>query len=236
MVRGYYHPSGLAVEVLDHMGTDLTVVNAARVSFNQSTDVLTDKDIKLLNYLAKHRHFTPFTHCTITLRETMPLFIARQRFKHSKHWSYNEPSGRYIRQHKFYMPTNIREAPVGSVKQGSGASNDKLTQTYVSQIQANAEQAMALYDDMIKDGVCKEQARMVLPANLMVSYVTTGSLQALIDTTKLRIAKDAQLEIQWFAHQWLKILFELYPLSADAYSYLFTDMYINDEEYVTTNI
>ena len=117
--------------LINHMGTDLTVVNAARVSFNKESDwehvtpagrlvgVLTEKDEKLINYLGKHNHFTPFTHCTITMREDVPIFIARQRFKHTIGFSYNEISRRYVDSlPEFYTPKEWRKR-AENAKQGS---------------------------------------------------------------------------------------------------------------------
>lgn len=128
----------MQAEYIMHSGSDLTCVNAARVSFDKESywenetdphhggkippyNRLSGKDKKLINYLAKHDHFTPFTHCTITLRETVPIFVARQRFKHTVGFSYNEVSRRYVDDNpEFYFPKEWRTKPQGSVKQGSG--------------------------------------------------------------------------------------------------------------------
>ena len=121
----------IKAEYIDHLGSDITVVNSARVSFNkesqfENTGELSSKDAKLINYLAKHNHFTPFTHPQITLRETVPIFVARQRFKHMVGFTYNEVSRRYVDDTpEFYFPAEWRTRPDGSLKQGSGVSTLK---------------------------------------------------------------------------------------------------------------
>ena len=134
--------ASINVELIDYMGNDLTVVNSARVSFDKesawevesfgeqaSEDIqeLSAKDKKLINYLATHNHFTPFTHPQITLRETVPIFVARQRFKHMVGFTYNEVSRRYVDDEPtFYVPDSWRSRPDGSVKQGSGDTSITL--------------------------------------------------------------------------------------------------------------
>src|SRR5690554_4531039 len=121
-------------EYIDHMGSDLSVVNAARVSFDKESEwevkgdelglffenTLSKRDTKLISYLARHNHFTPFTHCQITLRETVPIFVARQRFKHSVGFTYNEVSRRYVDDEPEFFYPMWRQKPDGSIKQGSG--------------------------------------------------------------------------------------------------------------------
>lgn len=110
----------ITVEYVDHMGDDLRVVNAARVSFDKQKDTLDDKDIRLIRYLAEHDHWTPFSHGIITLRETVPIFVARQRFKHTVGFTYNEVSRRYVsEQPSYFGPSAWRAKPEGSIKQGS---------------------------------------------------------------------------------------------------------------------
>lgn len=220
----------MKAEYIDSMGTDLTVVNAARVSFDKESDwdygekceqcndyhepVLKDSDVKLIRYLAKHNHFTPFTHCAITLRETVPIFVARQRFKHTVGFSYNEVSRRYVDDDpEFFTPEVWRGRPEGSVKQGSSDEPNENTE-YWSKAYTRMMKACAdLYSEMIKDGVAPEQARMVLPQSMYTSYYVTGSLSAWARAYKLRIDSHAQKEIQDLAKEWDKIIRPLFPVS-----------------------
>ena len=222
----------MKAELIDVMGSDLTVTNSARVSFDKSSEFETDEygnnvlsqaDTKLIKYLAKHQHTTPFTHPQITLRETVPIFVARQRFKHVVGFTYNEVSRRYVdTPPEFYVPDVWRSRPEGSVKQGSGS--DVVTHTTVQGMQDTVhahyadfiEWAEALYTNMIGDGVAPEQARMVLPQSMFTSYYVTGSLAAFARAYKQRIDSHAQVEIQLLAQQWGTIIQPLFPIAWDA--------------------
>lgn len=222
------------------MGDDLTVVNSARVSFDKESEwenitpagpinhLLTEKDTKLINYLAKHNHFTPFTHCTITMRETVPIFVARQRFKHTIGFSYNEVSRRYVDDTpEFYTP-EVWRFKADNVKQGSHYTG--LTSQEVNGKLRDKEEANGLimspeeiYDDCLKTykqllsiGVCAEQARMVLPQSMYTSYYVTGSLYAWARAYNLRSEPHAQEEIQFVAKYWDTIIKELFPTSWEA--------------------
>jgi len=216
------------------MGSDLTVVNSARVSFDKESEwevnhsvrkELSSKDAALIRYLAKHNHFTPFTHCMVTLRETVPIFVARQRFKHTIGFSYNEISRRYVDDTpEFYLP-DLWRFKADNVKQGSHYTG--LTSQEVNGKLRDKEEANGLilspeeiYDDCLKTykqllsiGVCAEQARMVLPQSMYTSYYVTGSLSAFARAYKLRIDKHAQKEIQELAESWNNIIKDLYPVS-----------------------
>jgi thymidylate synthase (FAD) len=216
----------IKAELISHMGTDLTVVDSARVSFNKQSDwqteilpdgsaasVLSSGDAKLINYLAKHKHFTPFTHPQITLRETVPIFVARQRFKHVVGFTYNEVSRRYVDDTpEFHIPKEWRGRPAGSVKQGSAGLHPEsamFSQVY-SEFLRNAR---ATYENMIACGIAPEQARMVLPQSMLTSYYVTGSLAAHARAYTQRVDSHAQAEIQELGHQWGKLLAPLYPVS-----------------------
>ena len=214
----------IKADYISHMGSDLTVVNSARVSFaKESTweyhdgasnnDTLSPADRKLINYLAKHAHTTPFTHPQITLRETIPIFVARQRFKHVVGFTYNEVSRRYVDDTpEFYVPEVWRSRPEGSVKQGSGGPvqhNMHVSDKYSIFI----EKAKQLYQDMLDMNVAPEQARMVLPQSMITSYYVTGSLAAFARAFKQRIDSHAQKEIQVLAEQWDAVIAPLYPVS-----------------------
>ena len=214
----------MKAELVDVMGDDLTVVNSARVSFDKASmfdsdeygnNLLSAADTKLINYLAKHNHTTPFTHPQITLRETVPIFVARQRFKHVVGFTYNEVSRRYVdTPPKFFFPAVWRSRPEGSVKQGSGDAiaygmGMAMTERY-AQLIAGAEK---LYGEMLEEGVAPEQARMVLPQSMFTSYYVTGSLAAFARAYKQRIDAHAQVEIQELAKQWNALIEPLFPVS-----------------------
>jgi thymidylate synthase (FAD) len=234
----------IKAELIDHMGSDLRAVNSARVSFAKesewegeepvydhdgdlmvaSTLRLSDKDTKLIKYLAKHDHFTPFTHCVITLRETVPIFVARQRFKHTVGFTYNEISRRYVDDTpEFFLPDEWRERPDGSVKQGSsntavvttmdswaGINGDNSVNRYYEMLNTNA---LSAYQNLLDAGVAPEMARMVLPQSMMTSYYVTGSLMAFARAYKLRSDTHSQLEIQHLAKHWDEIIRPLFPVS-----------------------
>lgn len=213
-------------ELIDVMGDDIRVVNAARVSFDKESDWEVDvvhgidefgqfqeyvdnlslKDQKLLSYLAKHNHWTPFSHVMITMRETVPIFIARQRLKHMVGFTYNEVSRRYVSDEPtFFTPDSWRKAAENK-KQGS-SDEEVDNQKHIDEAYKGIMlMATGLYDEMISKGVCPEQARMVLPQSMYTSYYVTGSLAAWARAYKLRTDEHAQKEIQDLAHQWSDII------------------------------
>lgn len=200
------------------MGSDLTVVNSARVSFNKQSQLddaglLLNRDVKLITYLAKHAHTTPFTHPQITIRETVPIFVARQRFKHVVGFTYNEVSRRYVSDApEFFYPESWRSRPEGSIKQGSAdihPGSKAWSALYIRKM----DEMTDLYKLMLSDGIAPEQARMVLPQSMYTSYYVTGSLAAWARAYKQRIDAHAQVEIQELAKQWDAILAPLFPVS-----------------------
>jgi thymidylate synthase (FAD) len=217
----------MQAELISCLGTDLTVVNAARVSFDKESDwevnhnvrrELSSKDGALIRYLAKHNHFTPFTHCMITLRETIPIFVARQRFKHTIGFSYNEVSRRYVDDMpEFYFPDEWR-SKADNAKQGSGEETVDINprSAMVDDYHHAIQKCKWTYQQLLSKGVCPEQARMVLPQSMFTSYYVTGSLSAFARAYKLRIDKHAQKEIQVLADQWNTIIKDLYPVSWEA--------------------
>ena len=208
----------MKAEYVDHMGSDLTVVNAARVSFDKHHDVLDeDRDPKLIKYLAAHGHWTPFAHPQITIRETVPVFVARQRFKHVIGFIYNEVSRRYVDDTpEFYWPDGWRARPESNLKQGSGGliDEDDMTVDPPTALYKRAVYTcVSAYQEMLLAGVAPEQARMVLPQSMFTSYYVTGSLAAWARAYKLRIDPHAQVEIQELAKQWGEIIKPLFPVS-----------------------
>ena len=215
----------ITVEYVDHMGDDLRVVNAARVSFNKQAEMFGDRDAGLIKYLARHNHFTPFTHCSITLRETVPIFVARQRFKHIVGFTYNEVSRRYVDDEpEFYVPEVWRSRPEGSVKQGSGNVTVELIADpfYEEPVPITTEyrwitdRCLEVYNSFLNNGVAPEMARMVLPQSMMTSYYVTGSLAAFARAYKQRSDSHAQKEIQDLAAHWDNLIRPLFPQSWSA--------------------
>jgi thymidylate synthase (FAD) len=183
----------MKVAKISHMGSDLTVVNSARVSFDKESDwglevsddhahikrILKNDDKRLINYLARYNHWTPFGHCQVTLRETVPIFVARERFRHTVGFVYNEVSRRYVSDTpEIWRPEVWRSKPEGSIKQGSGDQFDD--QTWADDVYLEATvKAKKAYDSLIHAGIAPEQARAVLPQSMYTSYYVTGSLVCL---------------------------------------------------------
>jgi len=222
----------MEVTLIDHMGDDLRVVNAARVSFHKESEwewdepanadwehqeepSLSEADQKLIKYLAKHNHWTPFSHVIITLREKVPLFVARQRFKHMVGFSYNEISRRYVDgPPEFYTPIGWRKR-AENVKQGSSDEvvkpNDVIVfskgySAFLIDYPTYLQIAEDLYTSMINDGVAPEEARMVLPQSMYTEYYCTGSLSAWARAYTLRSDSHAQYEIRLLADKWNQII------------------------------
>lgn len=203
------------VRLLDRMGSDITVVNAARVSFAKQsmyTDegLLNDADAKLIKYLAAHKHWTPFSQPQIQLRVKMPIFVARQWYKHQVGLTRNEESRRYISaEPECYVPTKWRKA-AENVKQGSSEDGE------IAGIVAHTSYNVSLYRDLLVMGVCPEQARMVLPQSMYTEFVETGSLAAYARLYSLRSSKEAQKEVRLYAEAIGKIISPLFPVSWEA--------------------
>ncbi len=203
------------VTLVDSMGGDLTVANAARVSFGKKSEMepnlwgpptLKDKDAKLIRYLAKHNHISPFGHCFASFHVKAPIFVARQLVKH-KFLRWNEISRRYVdTKPEFFEPMNWRGRSEDK-KQGSAGVvpdvNIATTQRLVG----------LLYDDLLAKGVCPEQARMVLPQSTMTEWYWSGSLDAFSDMCRLRCKSDTQIETQEVANPISEIMEKLYPVS-----------------------
>lgn len=208
----------IKVEYIDHMGSDLTVVNAARVSFDKHHKEFLDNDIKLIQYLAAHKHENPTFHPQITLRETVPIFIARQRFKHTVGFTYNEVSRRYVdSEPEFFIPEYWRQrAP--NKKQGSIDKAIENNKSIQQRYEAFLNQSLSLYKGMLDIGVAPEQARMILPQSMMTSYYVTGSLGAFIRAFNLRSSPDAQQEIFELAGHWKYIIEPLFPVTWEAFT------------------
>jgi len=216
------------VEYVSHMGDDLTVVNAARVSFNKESEwdverdwkmgiiskELTEKDKKLISYLAKHKHWTPFAHPQITLRIKAPIFIRTQLFKHKVGFVENEVSRRYVKDSpEVYFPS-WRAAPTDGAKQGSsGFLNNVDSTTATQEYTTIVADCIKLYEDLLDRGVAPEQARSVLPQGTYTEWWWTGSLSAYARVYHQRIDSHAQWEVQQYANAIGKIIEPLFPVS-----------------------
>jgi thymidylate synthase (FAD) len=208
------------VEYVDHMGTDLTVVNAARVSFNKESEwdtgnTLSAKDSKLVKYLADHNHWTPFAHTSITLRIKAPISIRTQLFKHKVGFTENEVSRRYVSyEPDLYYPF-FRGKPTNGAKQGSEdfIQDPKIKMSIDKLYRDSAESAIEAYNNLLEAGVAPEQARFVLPQGVYTEWWWTGSLPAYARVYKQRIDPHAQWEVQEYAKGIGSIIESLFPES-----------------------
>ena len=203
----------MKVELIDYMGSDDRVADSARVSFaRKASDYTPEQNHKLIKYLAKHGHFTTFTHCIVTLAMTAPIAIKAQCDKHVVGFTSNSESRRYISPPpELFLPT-FRTKPDGSVKQGSGGEhpdNDIIREAY----HALAHECLELYNGMIVQGVAAEQARFILPQGVESNWVWTGSLYAWARFYNQRTDLHAQKEIQDLAKMVGDIIAPLYPIS-----------------------
>ena len=229
------------VTLVDHMGSDLSVVNAARVSMDKESEweligerevqiypdlpsVVQDKlapmmidvyglkegDKKLISYLARHKHWTPFAHTTVSLRLKAPIFVARQLGKHQVGLVWNEVSRRYVdSEPEFYTPDTWRKR-ADNVKQGS--KDDGFEESFVGGSDHN-KMCLDFYQDLLSSGICPEQARMVLPQSMMTEWIWTGNLVALANMCKLRLDSHTQRETQEVAKMVNDVIAPLFPVS-----------------------
>jgi thymidylate synthase (FAD) len=191
----------MKVELLDSAGGDLSIVNSARVSFAKEVEEVEEKDVKLIKYLAKHQHMTPFRHNFIQLRCKVPVFLARQLAKHQAGLSWNEVSRRYVDDMpEFFVPEYWRMRPDDSIKQGSEDGvhvlNDDIEEAY----QTFMDDINIYYESMItRLNIAPEMARMILPQSMMVDFIWSGNLLAFAHVYNLRSGEGAQKEAQDFA-------------------------------------
>jgi len=212
------------VELVDHMGTDLTIVNSARVSFAKHKESLDAKDEKLINYLVKHKHTSTFEHNLATFRMKVPLFVRSQHHRH-RTWAYNEISRRYTDFNiEFYEPKSFRKQSKSN-RQASDADTSfdphmpaKTLSVLASyKVREHHRESLELYNKLMESGVCREQARGVLPQNMYTEYYGTVNLNNLLKFISLRIHEGAQWEIQELAKGMLKIIEGLWPVAVKAF-------------------
>lgn len=222
----------MKVELIDHMGNDLSVVNAARVSFDKQVQysvdeyeemnlpyiyadrpVVREADKKLIRYLAKHNHWTPFGHAVASFRIKAPIFVARQLGKHQVGLVWNEVSRRYVdSEPEFYVPDAWRKR-AENVKQGSSDEPIPYSEGWVKEYQGWMEDLLYFYNSTIEAGVCPEQARMVLPQSMYTEWVWSGSLAAFARVCKLRLDPHTQYETRLVASLIDEQMAILFPVS-----------------------
>ena len=205
---------------IDHMGTDLSVVNAARVSFAKKSEwnpdwrddhyeILLPTDSKLIKYLAKHKHTSPFGHAFASFHVKAPVFVARQLVKH-KFLRWNEISRRYVdHEPEFYQPTEWRGRSVDA-KQGSTGVVEVANKAIIGQA---VWRSLECYRELLRQGICPEQARMVLPQSMVTEWYWSGSLDAFADMCNLRCKPDTQYETQVIAGHIDTEMAKLFPVS-----------------------
>ena len=204
----------IEVTLVDSMGGDLGVVNAARVSFDKNVSELGGQDAKLIKYLAEHNHWSPFGHAQVQVRCKAPLFVARQLGKHQVGLVWNEVSRRYVDSApEFWIPEVVHQRPDKSLKQGCGAVHID-TSEIVHDLREATRDAYANYTWLLEAGVAPEEARMVLPQNTMTEWIWTGSVAAFARIIKLREDGHTQKSgTQEFAHKLRSAVFDTAPLS-----------------------
>jgi thymidylate synthase (FAD) len=201
------------VELLATFGDDLTVVNAARVSFHKESHSLTPQDAKLITYLATHQHVTPFFHPQIHMRLKMPIFVAREWYRHQIGFARNEVSRRYVDEPpECYVPDIVR-ARDKNLKQGSKSEGVEDNETAKKLIDDANVGAMSAYNHLLTQGVAPEVARTVLPQGMYTEFVETGSLAAYARLYGLRADPSAQWEIRQYADAVGKLLEDKFPVS-----------------------
>ena len=211
------------VQLVQHYGDDTMVVNSARVSFGQHREELSEKDKKLINYLIKNRHTSTLEHCGATFKFVVPLFVRSQHHRH-RTWSYNEISRRYTDENlQFYEPDAFRTQHKTN-RQASNENeliNPELEQYFYLQasdkVKGHHSSSISLYNELITAGICREQARGILPQNLYTEYYGTANLSNLLKFIDLRLDSHAQWEIQRVAEAVLDILTELFPVTVESY-------------------
>lgn len=203
----------IEVTYLGSYGSDLEVVNAARVSFHKQANTMSDQDGKLINYLAKHKHHSPFNHAFLSFRVKAPIFVARQLVKH-KFMPWNEVSRRYVDEEpEFYFPEYWR-AKAANVKQGSSEERIDIDEAW---LKLEMGDVVRKYEQALAVGVCPEQARMVLPQNTMTEWVWSGTLGAFLDMLVLRLDSHTQKETREVAEKIAVFVKNIFPVSYAAY-------------------
>ena len=216
------------IELINSMGSDLSIVNDARASFEKSSDVLSEKDIKLINYLIKHQHTSPFRGVVFKFKVKAPLYICRQWWKHviaSNHneeqLGWNEKSFRYVSiddSNEFYIPLTFRQQSKNNKQATLGSLEPEANQKAIAIYQKQCENSYQAYSQLLELGVGREQARGVLVPSAYTSWVWTVSLQATLNFIGLRLGKGAQSEIGSYAQAIVELIEPIVPVSMTAWS------------------
>lgn len=203
------------VKYIDHMGSDITVVNSARVSYGNTKEKVDEKDKKLIKYLADHKHMSPFEHCSMTILVRVPLYIRSQIHRH-RTFSYNEISRRYTSKDlEFFVPKLFRKQHKSN-RQASEGDLGTMDQMIVAKgVELCHRQCLETYNQLLDMGVCREQARGVLPQNLMTEFYMTGNLRNWVHFIKLRDHEGAQEEVRQVAEKVKLLLIEKFGYSAE---------------------
>jgi len=210
------------IEVVDSLGNDLTVVNSARVSFGKRKEKWDKSDERLVRYLAKHKHYSPFRHLQVQFHIKAPEFVMRQWYKHvvgiettsnssTKDHAWNEISGRYVEYDEFYEPTEFRKQSEDNKQASDGLI--ELQSNTRSLWESTQQNCISAYKEMLRRGMAKEQARTILPLTLYTEVYWTASFQAVMNFIELRNEKTSQIEIQEYAKVLLDLMFEVYPMT-----------------------
>jgi thymidylate synthase (FAD) len=201
------------VQLLEVFGDDLTIVNAARVSFAKESEELTENDEKLIRYLAKHNHITPFFHPQIRFRIKMPIYIAREWYRHTIGFARNEVSRRYVDSPpECFNPKDIRERDQ-NIKQGSKLTNIENNEEVRDLIKSIQDNLLDAYQRLLEEKVAPELARGILPQSMYTEFIETGSLSAYARLCNLRMDPHAQIEIQQYAKVVSDLISEKFPVS-----------------------
>jgi len=220
------------IEVVDTLGSDLTPVNAARVSFGGRSDQFTDKDRKLSKFLIKHKHFSPFRHQHIQVIIKAPEFVMRQWYKHvvgiettsshvTKDHAWNEISGRYVPYDEFYEPTEFRKQSEDNKQASDGLVDDQVTATI--KWRTTQSNLIKTYNEFLDMGMAREQARSILPLTVYTKVWWTASFQSVMNFIELRDEPTSQVEIQEYAKALKEIMLEKFPETTKLWSEIYLD-------------
>lgn len=214
------------IEVIDHLGTDLTVVNSARVSFGKKKEILDDSDVKLMKYLKDNKHYSPFRHVMVQFHIKAPEFVMRQWYKHvvgiettssypTKDHAWNEISGRYTKMSEtdYYTPQEWRTQSENNKQASDGLVSLHNQQRASDWFKAAMDHTYHYYNALLAIGVAKEQARIILPLNIYTEVYWTASFQAIANFIELRDDPHAQLEIREYAIAMKELMSEIYPIT-----------------------
>ncbi len=203
-----------SVELLRVSGTDLDIANAARVSYGRVSEAVSERDVKLINFLMEHNHSSPFEHNQLSFRIKAPIFVTRQWMRHRMN-SYNEISYRYVKVGtEFYIPQTWRFQDQDNKQSSFGAFTDE---TITAEYKRSLEQSYAHYNKMLEAGVCREQARAILPVATYTEFIYTCNLRSLMNFLQLRLGHGAQSEIREFAKSLLQLAFPHFPIALEAW-------------------